>query len=90
MSYSTWLCIKRIIFFGTSQIFPCLNKVCEKTGKMFFFSHCVLPFLTYLNSLVSRIKNATNKPLQVLGGRPGFSRLQTIGTEISKLMTSTH
>ena len=37
MSYTVWLCIKRIIFFGTTQIFPCLNKVCEKTGKMFFF-----------------------------------------------------
>ena len=46
MSYSIWLCSKRIIFFSTSQIFHFLNKVCEKNGKMLFLSHCVLPCLT--------------------------------------------
>ena len=30
MSYSIWLCSKRIIFFSTSQIFQFSSKVCEK------------------------------------------------------------
>ena len=47
MSYSTWLCSKRIIFFSTSQMFHFWNKVYEKKkGKMLFLSLCVLPSLT--------------------------------------------
>ena len=41
MSYSIWLCRKRVIFFSTSQIFHFWNKVCEKRGKCIFLSHCV-------------------------------------------------
>ena len=37
MSYSIWLCSKRIIIFSTSQIFHVWNKVCEEKGKCFFF-----------------------------------------------------
>ena len=47
MSYNIWLCSKWIIFFNTSQIFHSWNKVCEKNGKMFLMSHCVVPPLQF-------------------------------------------
>ena len=75
MSYSIWLCSKRIIFFSTSQIFHFRNKVCEKREKCFFLSHCVLPSLALENILntilkisctlaiiISLIKNPPDKP----------------------------
>ena len=94
MSYSIWLCSKRIIFFSTSQIFHFWNKVCEKKGN-FFVSLCTtLPYIMgsknvnlkiqYVTLLFIHTPNVLKETiifvefLKILSNRPTFCRLHVI------------
>ena len=68
MSYSS----KWIIFFSRSQILHFLNKVCEKKGKMFFISHCVLSSRTPVNGMSTSIM-VISAPLSTLNS-PNFQQ----------------